>query len=149
VFDDDLGPRLLWFDGLLERLVPARGPKTAALAAAVRVVLLPVAMACWALDRLAARRAGLTPREVETMLLLVLDMPGTGWRQVDGDSKRFDAALAALRRAVTGWSAAERRAAGKWAARLHWAANDNDDVRVPPKPDCVARLERQLEAYRG
>lgn len=47
----------------------------------------------------------------------------------------------ALQRAawVEGWTLLERGLATRWAAAVHVGASDNDDVEIPPRPECVDR----------
>lgn len=45
--------------------------------------------------------------------------------------------------AVAAWTPAQREAAFRWAWLSHLRANDNE-VDVPPVPDCVRRLDEML-----
>lgn len=38
---------------------------------------------------------------------------------------------------VAAWTEAQRKAAAEWALSVHFAASDNDDVIVPPRPDFI------------
>lgn len=38
---------------------------------------------------------------------------------------------------VAAWTSEQRKRAGEWALSVHIAASDNDDVKVPPRPDFI------------